>query len=526
MGTDNATDTNTTTGINFSNVTAQTNNIFNAITFGTGLTNLITSPSINISGAGAITGATGVATTTLSTTSTVTFANLSTTSGSSICVDGSNNLIKCTGIVKATLQSAYDLGNTITTSDNRDISFILADTTTDSKFLITNQATASAMVINDTNAATNTLIALQTNGTTNIAFDENGVIKLAGNNTQDITTLTEGNDLTIQPLTTTSASGIGSNLVLTGADESGTTAATGGAVLISGGSATGGSGTRIGGDVYIDGGIGATANGIVNIGTINTNYIALGGTGVSTMLPALSSSSGTSLCRDSVTGFIVACTAGSSSATLQSAYDQGNIIATTDDRNIIFTLSNTDTDSYFSIENQGTAAALVINDTNAATNNLIEIKSNGSSKMTINELGAITTSGNIVATGSATITSYGGLTVLSGGASITGGIDNNSGGISNTGSITGVTDITASGSATLSGASPLILSNNNPVITLATAGNNGVLTIRDAEGSPNTLLTLTDNGTTGYSKCNRSTKCRYIYSNRRYQQNRLIRKSS
>ena len=34
-------------------------------------------------------------------------------------------------------------------------------------------------------------------------------------------------------------------------------------------------------------------------------------------------------------------------------------------------------------------------------------------------------------------------------------------------------------------------------MTLSTVGNNGTLTVKDAEGSPNTLLTLVDNGTVG-----------------------------
>ncbi len=49
--------TNTNTGINFGNVTGVASNIFNAITFGTGYTNFVTSPNINISSTGVISGA-------------------------------------------------------------------------------------------------------------------------------------------------------------------------------------------------------------------------------------------------------------------------------------------------------------------------------------------------------------------------------------------------------------------------------------------------------------------------------------
>src|SRR6185369_5770318 len=54
------TGSNTTTGINFPSVTPAGNNTFNGITFGSNYNNFITSPNITITGAGAITGGTGV----------------------------------------------------------------------------------------------------------------------------------------------------------------------------------------------------------------------------------------------------------------------------------------------------------------------------------------------------------------------------------------------------------------------------------------------------------------------------------
>jgi hypothetical protein len=91
----------------------------------------------------------------------------------------------------------------------------------------------------------------------------------------------------------------------------------------------------------------------------------------------------------------------------------------------------------------------------------------------------------------------GALTVTTGGASITGGIDNNTGGITNTGAIAGATTIGASGLVTLSSATPITFSNSNPVITLGAGNANGTLLIKDSAGSPNTLLSLVDNGTVG-----------------------------
>lgn len=54
-----------------------------------------------------------------------------------------------------------------------------------------------------------------------------------------------------------------------------------------------------------------------------------------------------------------------------------------------------------------------------------------------------------------------------------------------------------SAAQTISTAAALKLTNSAPVVTLATAGVNGALTFKDAEGSPNTLATLTDGGSTG-----------------------------
>ncbi|HYK08957.1 MAG TPA: hypothetical protein VEW42_05655, partial [Candidatus Eisenbacteria bacterium] len=484
VGTDNGTGANTTTGINFEDVTAHTNNTFDAINFGTGLTNFLNSSSIKITGAGAITGATGVSTTTLNTSSTVNFANLNSGAGSALCTDGSFNLVYCVaGSSTATLQSAYNLGNIITTSSNKNVEFYLANSIVDSNFYIEEQGTpasGSAVIINNASGTPNTLLALQNNRDNVLLASSSGTLSLLGNNAADITTIMPGYSLTIQPIENALNSGTGGNVFVSAGNETGT--------------------TSTGGSITINAGSGTSTNGAVNIGTSNTSYIALGGVGVNTQLPTLSNGSGSALCRNAITGYIVVCSAGSSSATLQSAYDQGNTILTTDNRDINFTLANTAVPSSFIVTNEGTAttSAVIINDTNTAINStLFAIESDGSVNLGIDELGNATTSGSLTTTGTGTITSANGLTVQANGANITGGIANNDDGITNTGSIAGATDISASGILTLSGASPLTFSNTNPVVSLATAGNNGVLTIKDAEVIPNTLLTLTDAGTTG-----------------------------
>lgn len=52
--------TNTITGISFGTVTPVGSNTFNGLTFGTGMNNFLTSPTINLSAAGALTGVTGI----------------------------------------------------------------------------------------------------------------------------------------------------------------------------------------------------------------------------------------------------------------------------------------------------------------------------------------------------------------------------------------------------------------------------------------------------------------------------------
>src|SRR5690606_31939528 len=88
-------------------------------------------------------------------------------------------------------------------------------------------------------------------------------------------------------------------------------------------------------------------------------------------------------------------------------------------------------------------------------------------------------------------------TISSGGLDVTGGIDNNAGGIIAAGSITGATNITANGTLTLSGASPIAFINAAHELTLGASDTKATLTIQDSAGSPNTLLTLVDNGTSG-----------------------------
>src|SRR6185369_10486376 len=192
--------------------------------------------------------------TTLSANSTVTLTGLTTATGNALCISGANVVGTCTG--GGGLQTAYGLGNTIDTTTARNIVFTLSDVANPTSFILNNNATASAFIINDTNAATNNSLVLQSNGVTTLTANENGVIAVNGGATADITTLTEGNSLTIQPITQTIASGTGGALVLSAANATGL--------------------TSVGGGVTIDAGNGTAANGAITIGGTNASSLTIG----------------------------------------------------------------------------------------------------------------------------------------------------------------------------------------------------------------------------------------------------------
>jgi len=67
----------------------------------------------------------------------LTVTGLTTASGSALCLDGSNNMVLCSAAASSSLQSAYDTGNTIATTNGRDVAYTLADNASDSNFTVT-----------------------------------------------------------------------------------------------------------------------------------------------------------------------------------------------------------------------------------------------------------------------------------------------------------------------------------------------------------------------------------------------------
>lgn len=64
-------------------------------------------------------------------------SNLSSAAGTPLCTNGSEEVVTCNAASYSTsLQTAYDNGNSITTTNSRNISFTLGDTTLDSKFRV------------------------------------------------------------------------------------------------------------------------------------------------------------------------------------------------------------------------------------------------------------------------------------------------------------------------------------------------------------------------------------------------------
>ncbi len=111
-------------------------------------------------------------------------------SGTALCRDNTTNQITAcpANAGNVDLQQAYNAGNTITTTDGRDIDFTLASgLTTSTSFNLTNAGAAPAFVINDTNAATNSALLVQSGGITNLSIDEAGNLTTAGTITSSAT---------------------------------------------------------------------------------------------------------------------------------------------------------------------------------------------------------------------------------------------------------------------------------------------------------------------------------------------------
>ncbi len=113
-------------------------------------------------------------------TGTLAVATLGSAGSTSLCRNGSNQLSTCSGSggsdPSVTLQNAYNNGNTITTTDGRNIAITLSDTATDQTVTITQNGTANALRINPLTTADNLAqVAISTGATTNKGLVVQGI---------------------------------------------------------------------------------------------------------------------------------------------------------------------------------------------------------------------------------------------------------------------------------------------------------------------------------------------------------------
>jgi hypothetical protein len=316
------------------------------------------------------------------TNSTIVVNGLQTTNGSALCLDSSNNLAYCTGAPFG-LQAAYNTGNTIITTEGRDIDFTLGSgLTAQTSLQLTNAGTGNALVIDDTNAATNTSLVISVNGTPSLSISENGYITSSSLNT----TATGINNTAIGATTPSTASfttlsSSGNTSLSTGAAGTFTAGNNTGASIINGSSLSFGNATTNPAASFLGTGI-VTFNGGATFTPDATNDIVFNTNANSTIvINDLQTTVGSALCLDSSNN-LAYCTGAPFG--LQAAYNTGNTIITTDARNIDFTLgSGLATQTSLSLTNAGTGNAFVINDTNGATNTSLAIQSGGVDSLTI-----------------------------------------------------------------------------------------------------------------------------------------------
>ncbi len=317
-----------------------------------------------------------------------------------------------------------------------------------------------------------------------------GTSEVTGNSTIGGTLAVSGTStlaaVSASSLAVSGKSTLSGDLAVSGAAVLSSTLAVGGASTLTGA-------TTIGSTLAVTGATTLSSTlavaGTIQVQAASTLYSGTGAPAVSTgsngdyYLRSDGTSSSTSLYYKTAGAWVSA----SSGTTLQDAYNAGNTIATTSGSNIAFTLSSgLATPTSFTLTNAGTASAFAVNDTNGATNTALDIQSAGVSSLTINELGALSTSGSIATTGTGAITSAGTLTASNGLTQSTGALN-----------------LTAtSGTLTLSGlsASTIDTGSNNLLITsntinVTTTGINGTA-IGASTPSTGAFTTLSSSSTT------------------------------
>ena len=191
---------------------------------------------------------------------------------------------------------------------------------------------------------------------------------------------------------------------------------------------------------------------VINTNPTNSSFLQLNG---------LATEPGTTLCVDSSNN-VAECNGAPFG--LQAAYNTGNTITTTTGRNIAFTLYNQSSDSgtatSFTLTNNGTAPAFILNTPALGTQNALSIQQNAINTLTIDEAGDLVTSGTIATsnTTASTNPTTGALTVA-GGAGINGALN-----VGSTFGVTGATTLSSTlgvtGLATFNGGATITSGQN------------------------------------------------------------------
>ncbi len=445
--------------------TSGTTTINNNLTLGSGKTLTTTGPVSFNPGSG-----NNVAITT-GASSFLTISGLSQNAGSSLCLDGSNHVGTCNSAAQS-LQAAYNNGNTITTTDARDIAFTLAPhvSTTDSNFTVTtaNGSTGGTQFLRASGGSTNNpsqlvLIQNQATGALPIGLKVGGVV----------TTAVDLSDSNI-----VNALNLG-----------------GGNVLASKFSITGSTGNiSTSGTLTVDGGSIATTISSSTINLFNTNATTVNLGGAATTL-AMGATSGTASINNTTINFnnataINAASAVTGVSSLTTGGGYGSTGATIDNSGNIQAKGTLTIDSTSQLSGAVTTnGTLTVNGASSAnivsSNSTVNLFNSGSSSLYIG--GGASTISLGATTGTTTVNTD--LTLGSGKKLTTTGPVSFNPGSSNNVAITGGANsyITVSGMQTTTGQSPtLCIDSSNRIVKCDASAN---LSLQSAYNNGNSITT-------------------------------------
>ena len=365
------------------------------------------------------------------------------TSAYSLCLDSSNNVVKCPASA-STLQSAYNGGNSILTTNNRDIVFNLADTATDSNFIVNtlSGSTGGTEFIRNNGSGT-------ANPTQLVLIDNADIthilpigLKIGSSGTSGVTTAIDVSDPSIVTALSFGSNDISGNYFTVQGSTGNVT--TNGTLAVNGGSIT------------------TTSTGTTDIFNTNTTNLSIGGAATTLTLGA---TSGTATIRN-----------GSIELPNATALDAGNALLTIDSASIGGGYSS----SGVTISNTGNIQAngtLTVDSTSVLTG---DVTAGGNLAVNGGNITTTTSTGNIFNSPTTLNIGQAATTVSLGATSGTTTINNN---------------LNVSENLTTVGAVSFTPGTNGQNITFNTNGSNSKLYITGLPTATGTLVCI--NGTNG-----------------------------